>query len=154
VNEAQFLQARAISYVETLVLKTGKSSFKFKEAKIDSILSMLSVHGGDNYAEKINALTHAAKKSPYEFLQTVTKLDQVVIVEITHAIELSVIRFEGATAEYCNNKKVLATVGTEFKSQDKKIEALADLLKTPEYAQAYQELKVAIEIAEEANLKK
>jgi hypothetical protein len=48
---------------------------------------------------------------------------------------------------------VVATVPAENKSQEKKINALSDLLRTPEYAQVYQELIAKIEIAQDKKLK-
>lgn len=153
LNEKDFVQADAVNFVQSLVNKVGNKSYKYNEAKIDNVLTALNLFGGETYPEKVNVLTHAAKQSPYEFLNIVTKLEQVTITEVTHAIELNVIRFEGSSVEYCDSKKVLATISSDFKSQDKKINAVADLLKTPEYAQAYQELKAAMEIAREKNLK-
>jgi hypothetical protein len=153
LNEKDFIMADAINFVQGLVLKVGDKSYKYQESKIDNILTALSLFGGDTYPDKVNVLTYQAKQSPYEFLQIVKKLEQTVITEVTHAIELNVVRFEGTSLEYCDNKKVVLTIGAEYKAQDKKIIAAADMLKTPEYAQAYQELKAAMEIAKEKNLK-
>lgn len=151
-NEDIFLQSEAIMYVKTLVLSSGKS-FKYQENKIDNLITALNVFGGDNYSTKIRVLTDCAKKDPKGFLDLATKLESITITEITHALELDVIRFEGNTAEYVDGKKVLGTVPPEIKSQAKKIEALADILKTPEYAQAYTEFKAKLEIAQEKSLK-
>ena len=147
VNEDKFLQAEAISYVKTLLIKNGKE-YQYKESKIDSILNMLGKHGGENYSEKINTLTSEAEKQPAKFLEAVTQLEQVTITEVSHALELNVIMFEGSSVVYVADKKVLCLLDGNVKSQDKKINALADLLKTPEYAQAYQELKAKNEVAE------
>lgn len=151
-NEDKFLQARAITFVETLVIKTGQK-YQYKESKIDNILTALKLFGGDNYSDKIRVLTEHAEKFPKEFLDIVSKLDNVTMTEITHALELDIIHFEGGIAQYVSDKKVVATITTEAKSQNKKIEALSDILQTPEYAQAYQELRAKLEIAKEKSLK-
>lgn len=152
INEGDFMQAEAVSFVRTLVLKTG-NNYKYKENKIDNILTALSLFGGDSYSEKIRVLTDHAKKHPKEFLDITSKLENITATEISHALELNVIRFEGNTVEYVDGKKVLASIPLEAKSVSKKIEALTELLQTPEYAQAYTELKAKLEIAKENSLK-
>ncbi len=153
INEGKFLQAKAIGFVETLVLKTG-NSYKYQENKIDNILTALSLFGGDNYSDKIRVLTDYAEKHPKDFLDMTSKLDNITITEVSHSIELSVVQFEGNTLVYVADKKVVCIVPSEAKSQMKKIEAAAEVLKTPEYSQAYTELKAKLEIAQENSLKK
>lgn len=154
LNEKSFLRADAVNYVAGLVLRTGKDSFRYQEAKIDNILEVMNVLGGDSYSQKINALTRLAESDPAGFLQKVKTLENVVITEITHALELSVITFVGNNVEYVEDKKVVANLGDAKMKKDKQIEALSDLLRTPEYASAYQELKAKTEIAAEKNFKK
>lgn len=150
-NEFEFVRARAITYVESLVLKTG-NSYKYKEDKIDNILTLIGVHGGDNYSEKINSLTHAAKNNPVVFLQMVTKADDILTTEVSHALELNVIAFKGNSVEGVDDKKIYANLGTEKMSQDRKITVFAELLRTPEFAGAYQEIKTKTELAHEKTL--
>lgn len=152
LNEKDFLEAKAVMLVEGLVLKTGKTH-KFKENKIDNLLTAINTFGGDNYADKIRVLTSKAKEDPKSFLDIATKMEGVVVTEISHAMQLAVIQFVGNTLQYIGDKKIVVVVSEEYKSQSKKIEAAAELLKTPEYAQAYQELKAKLEIAEENQLK-
>lgn len=151
LNEKDFLQAKAVMFVDGLVMKTGKAH-KFKENKIDNLLTALNTFGGDSYADKIRVLTSKAKEDPKSFLDIATKLEGVVVTEIAHSIQLAVIQFVGNTAQYIDGKNIVGVVPEECKSQAKKIEALAELLKTPEYAQAYQELKAKLELAEEKEL--
>lgn len=153
INEGKFLQAKAIMFVETLVLKTG-NTYKYKEDKIDNILTALSLFGGDNYSDKIRVLTDHAEKNPKTFLDIVSKMDNITITEVSHCLELNVIAFEGNSAVYVEGKKLVGIVNAEAKSTAKKIDALAELLQTPEYAQAYTELRAKLEIAQENNLKK
>jgi hypothetical protein len=153
LNEHIFIKADAIKLIESLVLKNANKGYKYKEEKIDSLLSALAEFGGETYAEKINTLTRIADKTPKKLLDIANKMENVLLTEISHALELSVIKFSGNTVEYVDGKSVLASLGTEKLSQDKKIGALADLLITPEYSQAYVELKAKIDLAKENQLK-
>ena len=153
LNEKDFMAADAVMYVRSLVLPQGKNTYKYREDKIDNILTILGLYGGDTYPDKINVLTHAAKNSPENFLRLVVKADDVTITEVTHAIELNVITINGNTIEYVDDKKVLANLSDVKGGKDKKIAAFAELLRTPELAQVYQEMKVKVEIAQEDSLK-
>ena len=154
VNEGEFLKAKAISYVSSLAVQKGKGQYSFKEAKIDNILTMLKLFGGDNYSEKINVLTVAAKKNPKDFLDAVTALEQVTLTEVSHALELNVIKFDGKSVQYVGDNKVLATLSEDANTQPKKIGEFSGMLQTPEFAAVYQELKAKIELAKDAQLKK
>ena len=152
-NEFDFLQAEAVNYIQVnLLLKVGKGQYKYQEAKIDNIMTVLNLFGED-YPQKVSVITKAAKTNPEGFLQLVVKLDQTILTEVAHALELDVIRFEGNTAEFVEGKKVVATLAVAHKSQENKIKALSELLRTPEYAQVYQELTAKIEIAQDKKLK-
>lgn len=153
LNEKDFLIADAVKYVQSLVTKTGKNEYKYKEDKIDNILSVLGLFGGENYPSKINVLTHAAKNSAANFLQLVQKSDDIAVTEVSHAIELNVIQFNGNSVEFVEGKSLLANLGEGRFSVDKKVTILAEMLRTPEYAQAYQDMKVKTEIAQENSLK-
>lgn len=153
LNQRSFLTAEAVGYVASLVLKVGKDSFKYKESKIDNILQVLNEAGGEGYAEKVNTLTRLAELNPTKFLQTVKSLENTIVTEITEALELNVIQLTAKTAEFVEDKKMLANFGEVKLKKEKQIETLADLLRTPEYAAAYQELKAKIEIAQENQFK-
>lgn len=153
LNEMDFIQADAVKYVQGLVIQTGKNTYKYKEDKIDNILTILGLYGGDNYPQKVNVLTSAAKTRPKDFLTLVMKSDDQSVTEVSHALELNVIQFQGNTVEFVEDSKIVASLGEARMSTDKKISALAELLRTPEYAQAYQEMKVKTEIAQEKSLK-
>lgn len=157
LNEKDFLEADAVAYVQTLLIKQGKG-YKYKEDKIDSLLSVLGIYGGDNYPSKINTLTLAAKGkisqdgayiTTKKFLEIVTKLDETIITEVTHALQFDVIKFEGNSVISTDSNKVMAFLGDAKMKQNQKIEAFSELLKTPEYSQSYQELKAKLELAQE-----
>lgn len=152
LNEKDFLRGKAVGMVEELVMKQG-NTWKFQENKIDNILTVLGVFGGESYADKVNVLIAQAKIDPEKFVQTITKMDEQTVTEITHAMQLDVIQFVGNTAQYIKDSKVIANLGDQTLAGNKKIERLSELLKTPEYAEAYNELKIKIEIAQENSLK-
>lgn len=151
-NELDFAMGKALGYVESLVSKKGKESI-YNEAKIDSVLSILGKFGGTSTSEKIRVLTHEAKTKPVLFLQTVTKLDDLVTTEIAHALELDVIHFVKNTAEYVEDKEVLAHLGDEKLKQSDKIVKLSEILRLPEYEGQYNKFKIKLEIAQENSLK-
>lgn len=153
LNERVFIKADALNYIAKLVVKSGKNSYKYKESQIDNLLTAMSEYGGDSYPEKINTLTRIAEKNPKALLDLAVKMDNLVMTEILHGIEFDVIVIKGNSVEYVADNKVLANLGTEKMSKDKQMETLAELLRTPEYAQSYTELKAKIELAQEKQLK-
>lgn len=152
INEKKFLRAQAVGKVEDLMIKQGKT-YKFQEAKIDSLLTLLGKFGGESPAEKIAVLTQAAEENPELFIQLITKTDETLVTEINHAIQLNVIQFVGNSVQGVADNKIFATLPDDLKSMDKKIMAFSELLKTPEFASIYQELKIKIEIEEENSVK-
>ena len=153
-NEYRFIKADAVKYVSSLVKKV-KGGYEYNEAKIDSIANVLNLFG-DTPSSKIDAIANYAERKPLDFLQLVTKLDDNIVTHISHAIELMVIRIDGTNVVYNGDSKVVANLGDNLKSAKtgKKIEALSELFKTPEYAEKFNELKARIEIAKEENFKK
>lgn len=151
-NEVDFARGRALGYVEGLTSKKGKE-FSYDETRIDSTLSILSKFGGETPDEKIKVLVHEAKNNPVEFLKLVTKLDDLIVTQITHALELDVIHFSGNSAEYVDDKKILAQLGDGKMKQSAKITKLSEMLRLPEYEGQYNEFKIKLEIAQENSLK-
>lgn len=150
-NELEFAKAEAVIYVKKLVTKTG-NEYKYNEAKIDSCINILSLPNLGSYSDKISVLTQKANQKPIEFLQTVTKLDDTLTTEISYALQLDLIRFAGNVAEYCDDKKILASLGEGQMKQAAKITKLADLLNMDEYKGAYEEFKIKLELAQEKSI--
>ena len=116
-------------------------------------MTLLGKFGGESPAEKIAVLTQAAEENPELFIQLITKTDETLVTEINHAIQLNVIQFVGNSVQGVADNKIFATLPDDLKSMDKKIMAFSELLKTPEFASIYQELKIKIEIEEENSVK-
>jgi hypothetical protein len=145
-NEDELIAADAVKFVGSLYQKIGKNTYQYNEDKINAVCEMLAIFA-DTPATKIRALLSHAKQRPAWFLNKVTKLEQTTVTEVTHALELSVIRFNSNTAEYCNKDRVLRNFGSGKFTQDQKIMKLADWLRTADGHEAYMELKAEIEAA-------
>jgi hypothetical protein len=150
-NDDEFTVAEAVNYVGQLKIKQGKST-RYNEERIDGICSLINVYA-DGYPDKLYAILEVAKKRPEWFLTTVGKFEQTTITEVSHALELNVIKFSGNTIEYCNKDKVILALGGGRYTHESKIERLADFLRTQEGHEAYMELKAELEAAQELALK-
>lgn len=150
-NDEEFLAAEAVTYVGTLKAKQGKS-YRYNEERIDGICKLLNIYA-DGYPDKLYAILEVAKKRPEWFLTTVGKFEQTTLTEVSHCLEMNVIKFSGNTVEYCNKEKVIISLGSGRISQEIKMEKLADWLRTQEGHEAYMELKAELEAAQEMALK-
>lgn len=151
-NENEIAIADAIQFIGTLYDKKGKDEFIYNEDKINSLCKVFLVYA-ETPSGKINGLIAHAKKDPIGFLDKALKFEQGILMEISQALELGVIKFNSNTAVYCNKDKVVAMVGNGNIKHDKKIEKLANLLGSSEYKSVYQEFKIELEAAKEKHLK-
>jgi hypothetical protein len=152
VNEKDFIVAEAVSYIsKNLVLKTGKDTYKYNEAKIDTVCSLLSVYA-ETPSQKVVAITSFAKVYPEEFLSRIRSLENTTVTDITHALQLNVIKFNENSVVYVNKDKVITSLGSGTMTQAQKVKKLADLLQTPEYNAQYTELRAELEAAKEKDL--
>lgn len=152
LNEQDILMADALSFIAKFYHRTGKGKYSYNEEKINALCELFSVFG-ETPSGKVLALNSLAKHDPAGFLEKAEKFEQTTITEITHALQLNVIRFKGNVLEYVAKEKVIGSLGTGNLSHDKKIEKAADLLHTPEMKAEYEELKLELEIAQEKALK-
>jgi hypothetical protein len=150
-NEDELIAADAVKFVGALYQKIGKNSYQYNEDKINAVCEMLSIFA-ETPATKIRALLAHAKQRPVWFLNKVTKLEQTTVTEVTHALELNVLRFSGNTAEYCNKEKIIKNFGVGKMTQDQKIIRLADYLRTQEGHPDYMELKAEIDLVHQKSL--
>lgn len=153
INERAILEADAIQFIGTLYEKVGDKKYRYNEEKIDALCQFFIVFA-DDYPGRIQGLIAHAKSNPDAFLQKATKFEQKTITEVSHALELNVIKFDGNTAMYVAKDKVVASLGAGNFGQDKKIERLADILKNVENKSTYEEFQLELEIAQENALKK
>jgi hypothetical protein len=152
MNDDDILMADALKFVARFYQKIGKGKYKYNEEKINGLCELFTIFA-ETMSGKVTALNALAKDDPEAFLAKATKFEQVTITEITHALQLNVIRFKENVMEYVEKEKVILSLGTGKLSHDKKIEKAADMLHTPELKASYEELQLELEIAQEKSLK-
>lgn len=150
-NEQEVMAADAIRLIATLYQKTG-SEYVYNDEKINALCNLFQIFA-ETPSGKINGLMAIAKRNPENFLQKATKFEQTTVTEVTHAIELNVIKFDGNTVRYVLKDKVITNMGQGNFTHEKKIGKLADLLRTPDFKAAYEELKIELEAAREKAFK-
>lgn len=145
-NDNDIAMADAIQYVGRLVQKSGKE-YKYNEEKINSICQLLQIYA-ETPASKLNMIMQRAKALPFEFMNLVMKFEQTIETEVTHALELKVVRFKGNIMEYSNKDKVIMDLGAGNLIHEKKIEKAASILGTTDYAAQLTELRTELEAAQ------
>lgn len=146
-NESEIAYAEAVQFISQLRHKSG-NKFVYDEQKIDALCQLFLVYG-ETPAGKMAGLVGHAKKDPENFLHMALKLIQTVQTNIAYGLELSVIKFDGNVACYCNKDKVITDFGRGNLGQEKKIDKLADFFAAPENKAALDEFMVELEAAVE-----
>lgn len=152
LNTGDMLLADALHYVAKFYKKGTKGKFIYNIEKIDALCELFAIFS-ETYSGKVLALNGLAKMDPETFLEKAQKFENVTATHIAHALRLNVIRFTDNIVEYVGKEKVIGNLGTAKLSHEKKIEKLADLLRTPELKGAYEELQLEVEIAQEKEMK-
>lgn len=148
IDESDIEMADAIKLVASLRTKVGSKdsiTYKYNEDRLNALCSICAVHA-DSPATQFHALMSLAKVRSRWFLDLVVKFEQTILTEATHALELEVIRFDGNTALYTDEDKVIKNLGTGNLSRETKIERLSDYLKTREGNEHLTELRAKIEV--------
>lgn len=151
IDEDELLTA-AKSKVYALRISRGNRNYEYNTDKINSYCNLLNVFA-ETPEQQLVLLINKAVTNPREFLNIIVKAEQTVITEIAHALQLNVILFDKNTAQYAKESKVINTVGTGNMSQERKIDALASWLQTPEGNSALTELRANLELAKEEQFK-
>jgi hypothetical protein len=147
-NESEVAYADSIQFISTLYSKQGDKKFIYNEDRINSLCQIFMIFA-ETPAGKISGLMAWARKDPANFLDKALRFEQTIQMEITHALELSVMKFDGNTALYCNKDKVIADLGRGNLKHETKINKLGDLFGTPEYKAVYDEFKVELSAAKD-----
>lgn len=153
IDESDIEMADAIKLVASLRTQVSAKdrSYKYNEERLDAMCTICNVYA-DSVATKFHALMSLAKARSKWFLDLVVKFEQTILTEVTHAVELEVVRFDGNTALYKDDEKVIKNLGTGNLAKDTKIEKLSDFLKTKEGNPHLTELRAKVEVAK-ANIK-
>lgn len=153
INESDIEVVMALAEVYKLQKKNSKGGYDYNEAKIDSYASVLNIHGGIGYGQKIKAISDFAKVNPTVFMESITAFDSVVSTEVAHAEELGVLEFQENVAQYKEGNEIIKSLGTQKMNKKQKIDSLSEYLKTPDGNEALTKLRAALEVAKEKNLK-
>ena len=152
LNEKDLIQADAVKFVGELYAKKADGKYLYKEDKIDSYCNMFGIVA-DSFSGKINGLMSYAKMYSKEFLEKAVKLEQTTITEISHALQLNVIKFDKSVAMYATKDSIIKDLGGVKMSLEDKVENLAAYFRTADGADAYKEFKAELEYAQEKALK-
>lgn len=146
---------RAMGIMLSLKTKTGLKGdgpkFQYNEERIDGLCQMLGVVA-DTYAQKWYALSLLAKGQPDIFLAKVENFEQQILTEVSHAITLNVVVFDKNTAFFKEDSTAIRELGKGNLSQDRKMEALADFLKTEEGTHALSKMRTLTAVAKNKSL--
>lgn len=153
INENEEEVVIALAQVYKLRKKNSKGGYDYNEDKIDAYASVLNIHGGEDYGQKILAISNFAKVNPTVFMQAITAFDSVVSTEVAHALELGVIEFQENVAQYREGNQIIKSLGTQKMNKKQQIDSLSEYLKTPDGNEALTKMRAALEVAKEKTLK-
>lgn len=132
----------------------GKDLYTYDDAKIDSYCRLLGLWD-ETSERRLVLLLHKASTEPKAFLDLVVTSENTLVTEITQAMDLGVIMFEGNTAQYTKESKVIIALGGKGNTKiDKKVEALSSYLQSPEGNAALTELRAKVEVEKENQFQK
>lgn len=132
-----------------LLVNKTKDGFTINEEKLNGYCQLMNVQG-NNATERLGNLHTKLTANPMEFIEKVTAYKEETVTDISHAMQLDLIKFEGNSAVLTYNNKRIELGKSPNKTT--KIERLAEMLKTPEYKEHYVMLKNQIQIAKEKQL--
>lgn len=146
---AVMAESRAMDEWKKLVNEGKGGAVTFNTDKVNGYAILLNVQG-ETTVEKVRNLLEKLKKDPTGFLEKVIAYKEEAVTEVTHAIDLNLIKMEGNQAVFTfNNKRVL--IG-DLGAKGTKVEKLAELLKSEEHKPLLVALKSQIELAKEKQL--
>lgn len=143
-TDLQWVEAGA--YIKQLISKQG-SEYVYAEERIDMLCLEFGVVG-EEYSTKIAALTAYAKVKPFDFLDRAKKTEQTVLIEVSHALKLNVIVFEGNTAMYVKAPEKIKSFPGKM-DDNKKVSALGNWFKTEDGKEAYEKFKIELDAAKD-----
>ncbi len=139
-------QAKAIVY-SLRISQDGKGQkYKYNTDKIDAICRLVNVWD-ETPERKLILLIQKALQSPKDFISLVAKSEQTVITEVSHALEMSILKIQGNTISYTDSNKNVHTVEGDKLKEDQKIELFANWLSTSEGTTSLTELRSKLELA-------
>ncbi len=153
--DGEELVTQAKMIVFSLRRNTGnaKVPYQYDNERIDSICRLVNVWDQSNET-KLVKLMKVAIENPKDFIDIVEKTEQTIITEISHALEMNVINFDGNTAQFTEGNKIIHALGAGNFKPDVKMEKLAAWLGTETGTPLLTELRAKLELAKEKEFSK
>lgn len=144
------IQTQAKMLIYELRQSTGnkKMPFKYNTDRISAICRLVNVWD-ETPERQLMLLLSKAMQNPKEFLEVVVRSEQTIITEVSHALELKVIKFDGNTVQYVSENKIITSLGSDKIKELDKIEKFASWLATNEGTNALTEMRAKVELAKE-----
>jgi len=143
----ELLVKEATDEWSTLITKSDKG-FTIDEAKVMGYAGLLNA-SGETPMDMVQSLLVIAKTDPVRFVEKVKLFKEETITDVSHALQLGLVRFEGKDAIFFNGKIIPLGKVTAVSS---KIEKTAEGLKMPENKEFLVQLKAQIELKKEEDL--
>lgn len=147
---SEFLKSESVMYIRQFVNEKG-GHYTYNEERIEALAVLFGVYG-ETVQQKTEALVAFAKTDPQIFLTKAKANEQTVLIEISHAIRLKVISFEGSSAVYVPEPGEQPTKIKTFTgriSEDNMPNKLADYFGTVDGKQAYDLFKAKLDAAKQ-----
>jgi hypothetical protein len=151
INEYDAYLADAVNFVRKFYQR-GPKGYIYNQEKINALADLFAIFA-ETPAGKITALNAIAKLDPKDFLERAEKYEQRNMTIIAHAISLGVLQIVDNVVSYASKEKVIMHLGSATMSKADQIAKIADLLETPDFTAAKEELLFEIELQKEKNLK-
>ena len=151
INEYDLYLADAIKFIGKFYQR-GAKGYTYNQEKINALADLFAIFA-ETMAGKVTALNALAKLDPKDFLERAEKYEQRNMTVIAHAISLGVLQIVDNIVSYASKEKIVAHLGSAPMSKADQIAKLADLLETPDFTAAKDELLFEIELAKENKLK-
>ncbi len=148
-NIHDYQLAEALGFIKKLVKEKG-GEYEYDEDTIDVMCNTFGVYA-ESPSQKVSALITFAKSKPVDFLELAKKGQQTVNIEVKHALQLKLIRFEGNAAFYNEgeNPKIKSFSNVQ-NTEEKKILSLGAYFQKVEGKEAYELFKERLSAAKEA----
>lgn len=140
-NLNDFLVAEAVGYIRALVRKKGEM-FGYDEERINALCAQFNVTA-ETIEQSTTALIAFAKVNPKRFLDDAKKTEQVINIEVQHALKLGLISIEGDAAVYVEEKEKIKSFTAGMKDS-KKVNALVNYFSTVDGKEPYQLFKARL----------
>lgn len=148
-NVNDLLQAQAMGIILKLVKQKG-DAYEYQEEQINSLCSIFGTYA-ETPQQQVSALMAIAKAKPQDFLNAAKEGEQVVAIEIKHAIKLKLIGIVGNIIAYNEgeNPKIKEFSNAQ-NTDEKKFTALGNYFQKVEGKEAYELFKARLEAAKVA----